>query len=463
MALEGANIMGQAQVYNQTQNAVNTYAKTLAQQQARRDAEQKALADKLAKFSTQGLRESDKEGFYKVYDSWRAKSAESLAAKDQREKFRLNSEAEKERIRAEQYIADSKAKTQRDAAVGTKILGKPYFFSEEGKKMYNKSLSAPIYSKDDIVDYNSIPLGYDKSKVGQNLSKLNDTLLKTVAKYEDSVPVIKKAGDLTVAEFDKIKRVPQAEQMKAYELFYNTDDGFQALIEENYPDLDWDNNKGQALQTALVDFTAQYPLVKDEGVDRRSVPRPRAPRAAEGGGPGIPSNYTVETDTYLYTNPKKNDLEEPIKGSEKKSLRMAKSVGFDTDYFSLIDAPAFDIDKQDKNAKVSGNFIVGKLAYVPIDGGGYGLRAIVVNSDGEKRYAVKPSVLPIGIRKSKNYDAALKALGEAPTKSPAGKQPKQEKKYSDSQEKGISAVMNTNKISRQEAISALINAGRLSK
>ena len=272
MALEGANIMGQAQVYNQTQNAVNTYMKSVAQQQAKREAEQKALADKLAKFNTQGLRDADKEGFYKVYDSWRAKSAEALAAKDQREKFRLNSEAEKERLRAAQYIADSKAKTQRDAAVGTKILGKPYFFSKEGKEMYNKSLSAPIYSKDDIVDYNSIPLGYDKSKVGQDLNKLNDVLLKTVANYEDSVPVIKKAGDLTVAEFDKIKVVPQGEQVKAYELFYNTDDGFQALIEENYPNLDWDNNKGQALQTALVDFAAKYPLSKNEGVDRRSVP-----------------------------------------------------------------------------------------------------------------------------------------------------------------------------------------------
>jgi NACalpha-BTF3-like transcription factor len=457
MALEGANIMGQAQVYNQTQNAVNTYAKTVAQLQARREAEQKALADKLAKFSTQGLREIDKENFYKVYDSWRAKSAEALAAKDQREKFRLNSEAEKERLRAEQYVADSKAKTQRDAAVGTKILGKPYFFSEEGKKMYNKSLSAPIYSKDDIVDYNSIPLGYDKSKVGQNLIKLNDTLLKTVARYDESAPIIKKSGDFTVAEFAKIKRVPREEQVKAYELFYNTDDGFQALLEESYPDLDWDNNKGQALQTSLVDFATKYPLFKDEGVDRRSVPRPRVSRTSEDGGSNS-SNYTVETDAYLYTDPKqRNEFNEPIAGSEKKSMRMVKSVGFDTDYFPLIDAPAFDVDKQNKNAKVSGNFIVGKLAYVPIEDGSIALRAVVVNSNGE-RYVVKPSSLPIGIRKSKNYNAALKALGSAPSKAN-----KESKSYSEIEEQGIKAVMEKSKVTRQEAINALVAAGRLSK
>jgi hypothetical protein len=413
MALEGANIAGQAQVYNQTQNAVNTYAKNLVQQQAKREAEQKALADKLAKFNTQGLREIDKENFYKVYDSWRAKSAEALAAKDQREKFRLNSEAEKERLRAEQYIADSKAKTQRDAAVGTKILGKPYFFSEEGKKMYNKSLSAPIYSKDDISDYNSIPLGYDKSKVGQNLSKLNDTLLKTVARYDESTPIIKKSGDFTVAEFAKIKRVPQEEQVKAYELFYNTDDGFQALLEESYPDLDWDNNKGQALQTSLVDFATKYPLFKDEGVDRRSVPRPRVSRASEDGGSN-PSNYTVETDAWLNTTPEEDENFKLI-GTPEKSLLMAKSVGFSTPYFPLIEAKGFDINNKKNVNNISGDFKIGKLAYVPVlgDNRPYGLRAVVIDSNNN-RYTVNPNSLPIGIRTSKNYKAALKALGEAP-------------------------------------------------
>jgi hypothetical protein len=429
MALEGANIAGQAQVYNQTQKAVDVYAKTLAQQQAKRETEQKALADKLAKFSTQGLREIDKEGFYKVYDSWRAKSAESLATKDQREKFRLNSEAEKERIRAEQYVADSKAKTQRDSAVGTKILGKPYFFSEEGKKMYNKSLSAPIYSKDDISDYNSIPLGYDKSKVGQDLSKLNDVLLKTVAKYEDSVPVLKKAGDLTVAEFDKIKKVPQGEQVKAYELFYNTDDGFQALLEENYPNLDWDNNKGQALQTALVDFSAKYPLSKNEGVDRRTVPnldisRRRLALAeanASGGGDGInaeivvrPKNFIGKKLPLIYKSTGKPVFNEG--GTTQKSggsmvtseFPVYSAVNPTAFAMSQVDS-AFDIDKGVNRGLEAGTYKLTGIGYNIVKGGKTQLRATIMDEDNNE-YVINPSNLPADIRGDKYYKKVIKAV-----------------------------------------------------
>jgi hypothetical protein len=277
MALEGRNIgsggigSGQAQVYSQTQNAVNTYARTIAQQQAKREAEQKALADKLSQFSTEGLREVDKEGFYQVYDGWKNKTYDAMKAKDPKEKFRLQAEAEKDRQKAAKYVFDSKAKTQRDLAMGAKVLGKPHFFNEQGKQIFNKSLSAPIYSKDDIVDYNSIPLGYDKSKVVENVTKLNNELLKQ-GKYDEVEGVTKKVGDLTVAEFKKIKRVDPKSQYSAYEMLYRGDDGFKALVEESYPQLDWDNNEPQAIQMALTDMVTKSPLVKDEGVERRSVP-----------------------------------------------------------------------------------------------------------------------------------------------------------------------------------------------
>jgi len=275
---EGLNVsrginQGAAQIYNSTQNAVNTYARTVAQQQAKREAEQKALADKLSQFNTEGLREVDKDGFYQVYDGWKNKTYEAMKAKDPKERFRLQAEAEKERQKAQKYVFDSKAKTQRDLAVGTKVLGKPHFFSEQGKQLYNKSLSAPIYSKDDIVDYSTIPLGYDKSKVVSEINKLNEELLK-FGKYDEVEGVTKKAGDLTVAEFAKIKRVPQEAQLRAYEMLYRGNDGFKAMLEESYPQLDWDNNEGQAMQMALTDMVTNAPLVKDEGVERRSVPKP---------------------------------------------------------------------------------------------------------------------------------------------------------------------------------------------
>jgi hypothetical protein len=298
MADGGANISrginrGSAQVYD-TSGPVNMYARLMQQQQLKRAAETKALTDKLDKFDSKGVRVQDREGFNKVYEDWQKASIEALKATDRNEKFRLNAEAQNKLNTAEQFVYDSKAKTQRDLAVGTKILGKPYFFSEEGKKTFEKSLVAPIYSKDDIADYSTIPLGHDKSKVAKDIAAVNESLYK-IAKYDVSQGVEKKVGDLTYAEFSKIKRVSPEEQIKGYELLYRVNDGFQALLEEDYSDLDWDNNKEQALQTALTDFSAKYPLVKDEGVERRTIPnndmteyqrRRLALAQAEGGGGG---------------------------------------------------------------------------------------------------------------------------------------------------------------------------------
>ena len=212
MANGGANTSrginrGSAQVYD-TSGPVNAYARLMYQQQLRRAAEQKSLTDKLDKFDSKGVRIQDREGLNKVYEDWQKAGIEALKATDRNEKFRLNAEAQSKLNIAEQFVYDSKAKTQRDLAVGAKILGKPYFFSEEGKKIFDKSLVAPIYSQDDIADYSTIPLGHDKSKVAKDIAAFNESLLKT-AKYDVSQGVEKKVGDLTYAEFAKIKRVSQ--------------------------------------------------------------------------------------------------------------------------------------------------------------------------------------------------------------------------------------------------------------
>lgn len=432
--MEGRNVSrgigsGAAQVYSSTQNAVNTYARNLAQQQAKRDAEQKALADKLSQFNTEGLRDVDKEGFYKVYDGWKNKSYEAMKAKDPKERYRLQAEAEKDRQKASKYVFDSKAKTQRDLAMGTKKLGKPHFFSKEGDELYNKSIAAPIYSKDDIVDYSAVPLGYDKSKAVENINKLHEGLYKSVGKYDEVEGVVKKAGDLTVAEFAKIKRVSPDAQIKGYEMLYRSDDGVKALIEESYPQLDWDNNEQQAMQMAFADMVTKSPLVKDEGVERRTVPKPdnwkekmnyadmlRDGNRKSGANVG---DYTVETNVRLEGEVPTDEVWGlAIEGAKKpnSALFLEKSVGFDSDSFPIIKAEGMDIASQKIIDNISGNFVIGKLAYVKIVGKQTPeIRAIVINSKG-KKFAVNPKSLPIGIRKSKNYETAISALGDPPTK-----------------------------------------------
>lgn len=417
MANGGANISrgmgrGAAQVYD-TSAPINMYAKLMQQQQLKRAAEQKALTDKLDKFNSQGVRVQDREAFNKVYEDWQKASIEALKATDRNEKFRLNAEAQNKLNAAEQFVYDSKAKAQRDLAVGTKILGKPYFFSEEGKKIFEKSLSAPIYSKDDIADYSTIPLGHDKSKVAKDIAAVNESLYKT-AKYDVLQGVEKKVGDLTYAEFPKIKRVSPEAQIKGYELLYRVNDGFQALLEEDYSDLDWDNNSEQALQTALTDFAAKYPLVKDEGVERRTIPnREITPyqraRLAAGKG-GISEVGEVEVNKEFFgegtTTATGKEIEKPV-----------KTIGFD--YFikptqknfastQLNNVLNLSTGKNEMMSADTNAALIG-LGYTKTKGGKLQIKAVVVNSD-KKEFAVNEMDLPITVRNSDEYKAAKNKL-----------------------------------------------------
>ena len=420
MANGGANTSrgmgrGAAQVYD-TSGPVNAYARLMYQQQLRRAAEQKSLTDKLDKFDSKGVRIQDREGLNKVYEDWQKAGIEALKATDRNEKFRLNAEAQSKLNIAEQFVYDSKAKTQRDLAVGAKILGKPYFFSEEGKKIFEKSLSAPIYSQDDIADYSTIPLGHDKSKVAKDIAAVNESLLKT-AKYDVSQGVEKKVGDLTYAEFAKIKRVSQEEQIKGYELLYNVNDGFQALLEENYSDLDWDNNKVQALQTALTDFSAKYPLIKDEGVTRSTIPnremtdyqrRRLALAGAKGGADEEIGNIEVNKEFFgqSTTTTSGKEIEKPvktisfdyfIKPTQKNfaSTQLNNVLNLSTGKNGMMGA--------DTNAALIG------LGYTKTKGGKLQIKAVVVNSD-KIEFAINEMDLPITVRNSDEYRAARNKL-----------------------------------------------------
>ena len=460
MANGGANISrgmgrGAAQVYD-TSAPVNAYAKLMQQQQLRRVAEQKSLTDKLDKFDSKGVRIQDREGLNKVYEDWQKASIEALKATDRNEKFRLNAEAQNKLNIAEQFVYDSKAKTQRDLAVGAKILGKPYFFSEEGKKIFEKSLSAPIYSQDDIADYSTIPLGHDKSKVAKDIAAVNESLLKT-AKYDVSQGVEKKAGDLTYAEFAKIKRVSPEDQIKGYELLYNVNDGFQALLEENYSDLDWDNNKEQALQTALTDFAAKYPLAKDEGVTRNVIPnkgmteyqKRRLALAGAKGGADEESTYRQQIVRGIMNNDKESidEMRAYLPSGSKVDYRTSTPTKTSKGGYNLIrvDIPAvLDVDGTIKKPGVVEDISLS------LGDAKNRLNAILSEYTGEK---ISPSKLNIKGGKPRGEQIEIK--GQEKTNKP--------KTYSQSDENGIKAVMSKNNITRQEAINALISAGKLSK
>jgi hypothetical protein len=150
MAEQGLNTNGAYPVFNTSGN-VALYGKILAQKQAKQQAEQKDISDKLGKLKTQGLRDYDRDDYYKGYDQWRTLEQQATSEKDQRRKFELKAEADKAYQGLNELVDRSSEKAKRDSQLGMQILQKPHLFNEEGKKMYQRSITAPLSSQDNIA------------------------------------------------------------------------------------------------------------------------------------------------------------------------------------------------------------------------------------------------------------------------------------------------------------------------
>jgi hypothetical protein len=434
MANGGANISrgmgrGAAQVYD-TSGPVNMYAKLMQQQQLKRAAEQKALTDELGKVTPEGLRQPDVKGFIDQYGRWRDKAIEADAERNPTRKAILKQEAEREKLTTLMYKDDSKNELINERK------RQEFLMNPENRNRYSKEIIAKIInsknlSKDDIEyvrDMNKFEIKPDLTKIRKLLDDTDDNLMK----YTKPTLVQEQGERLGVKGLyeSNVTTLSPAEQATSYSVLFDTDEGeFKAFLRSLNPEFK-DLSEKELKEAAIPILVQERPKStysdkkfigqEDDREYQLRLRRENRLAAKDKDDSSDLSNYTVEKDTYLYTKPKEDKDFNKIEGSEKKSIRMAKSVGFDTDYFALIDAQAFDVENQKRNAKVSGNFIVGKLAYVPIEDGSVGLRAVVVNSDGNK-YVVKPTVLPIGIRKSKNYKTALTALGSPPP--PKGAKP----------------------------------------
>ena len=415
MALEGANIAGQAQVYNQTQKAVDVYAKTLAQQQAKLAAEQKALQDDLAKVKVEGIRQADMPEFLESYNKAKEVFARLNATRNPAEKIRLKREFDESMLNTGAIGADSRALAKGEDAAAKMFMNPNIRDRYKEDAIQQFQLSKTLSRKDPkyIRDLSTLEQQVDTSQTMKDFADINKRLLASVESTVEQDPTV--VGNNKGTFLRNVKKVTPEEQVMAYGMAYDVSSKLRAGVQSLFPKEE--NESTQEYKSrVLPQIVANIPAIE---YGNKTFKANQRPRVSSGGGDSDggsdPSNYTVEKDTYLYTKPQEDKDFNQIEGSEKQSIRMAKSVGFDTDYFPLIDAQAFDVESKKRNAKVSGNFIVGKLAYVPIEDGSVGLRAVVVNADGDK-YVVKPDVLPIGIRKSKNYKTALKALGSAPPK-----------------------------------------------
>jgi hypothetical protein len=425
--MEGRNAIGKAQIYNQTQSAVNTYARTIAQQQAKREAEQKALQDDLAKVKVDGIRQGDIPEFTTKYNEAKDIHAKLVSAKNSADKIKFDREFKTRMLELGEIAQDSKALAKGEEAF-TGVLLNPNArdrYKEDSVSQFQ--LSKTLSRKDPrfIRDLTKLEQQVDLSGFTQKVNSIRKTLLESERPVRSET--VGKQGNRDGVYVTNTKSVPPEKQAIAYAMEFDIDPKFRGAMRQMFPqfaNLDMADLKAKAIPELInlmpIEAFKEEEFKANDMWDERFAKRGAAIRSRpskSGSGANV-GDYTVETNVRLEGEVPTDEYDNEIAGAKKptSALFLEKSVGFDSDSFPIIKAEGFDVASQKNIDNISGNFVIGKLAYVKIVGKQTPeIRAIIINSKG-KKFSVNPKSLPIGIRKSKNYEAAISALGDPPTK-----------------------------------------------
>jgi hypothetical protein len=468
MALEGANIMGQAQVYNQTQNAVNTYAKTLAQQQAKRDKETKLIQDELAKMNPAGLRQQDVPGFLEQVQKWRDAATEALTEKDRTKRIIAAQNAEREKMLAFAYQQESKDEKKKDEIFYSKGLD-PNWRDELQDGAYETLISGrklPIRDPNFRRDIDDLVFQPDVSKFLKKLDDIDSQLFKTGAVVVPGQEQGERMGVQGVYEFDRRIIEPQAQSMR-YAMEIDTDKNFYKALKQLYPDLaelPKEEFKNKVVPRLIQDRPKEQigdkkfydPRAAMNAERRLQLAEQRAADNEMGDG----SIKVVEkkfTGTKLPLIDKKTG--KPIVSRTGKPKLGGSMVTADFPVYATVNPPsfqmpqlttAFNIDKA-INERLNTDDAVNLtgIGYVLSKGGKYVLKATVKVKGDE--HIVNLTDLPADVLNDKNYKKALKAVQNEWALS--GGQPK---KYTAAEEKLISDNLEANPAyTREEIIKAL--------
>ncbi len=228
---------GEAQVYN-TNGSLNAFQRIIQTQQVERQREQKALADQVKNLKTDGLRDADRNDYYKMYDDWRTKSTLARAEKDPRKRFELQSEAEKSYTGLNDLVYRSKEAAKGDDDFAKSLLDDRmrHQFKDSAvsdfQQNFKKSINDPTY----IKDKSTLARQVDEDAINKELSQLHGTLLKGTREELRATKGMQ--GNRSGVIEERVKTVPADIQEKSYQNYYAIKPDFKKYIDDLYPGVD---------------------------------------------------------------------------------------------------------------------------------------------------------------------------------------------------------------------------------
>jgi hypothetical protein len=326
MALEGRNVVGQAQVYGQTQNAVNQFAKTLQQQEAKRQAEAKALQDELAKVKVDGVRQGDLPEFTEKYNQWKDSFSKLQGERDNGKKMLLRRDFDRAQQELLQIAADSKNLAKGEDEFSKMLLNPSVRdrYKEDAVVQFQKSRSLSRNDPNFVRDLTKLQHQIDLSKIMQELDKEDDEVMK-VSKYGNPVQTPFMQGNRSGVLIEQSRAIDPQQQALRYSSKFDLDPVFRTAVRELFPQLAELPNEQlkQAVIPELVNQRAKTEFVKpvfkeDEDnsmteYQRRSLALREASSSGVGSGEPISMNIPFAnggnflTDEYVPISiPKKN-------------------------------------------------------------------------------------------------------------------------------------------------------------
>ena len=303
MALEGANIIGQAQVYNQTQNAVNQYARTLQQQQLQRERESKALSDELSKVKVDGIRQPDIPEFTTKYQEAKDIFAKRIATRDNAERIKLDLDLKTKMLELNLIAEDSKELARGIRQINNILIDptKRDGFTDDAVTRIQKSNGLSRNDPNFIRDFTTLEQQVDLSAIMKELDNRDKNIIGQ-AQWVQSSEAGTQGNRKGVNVFDMRQADPKQQAIE-YASFFDTSPKFRNAIRKMYPQFSkLPNDELKAM--AIPELVSQRPKVeygkpnfKEDRDDRAlNIAERRENRLASGeggGGSPVPQNIPV--------------------------------------------------------------------------------------------------------------------------------------------------------------------------
>jgi len=425
MALEGANIIGQAQVYNQTQNAVNQYARTLQQQQLQRERESKALSDELSKVKVDGIRQPDIPKFTNKYQLLKDLSAKKSATRDNAEKIKLDREISTTWLELNQMGELSRNNARSDYQFAGKLLDPNIRrgYKKEAVTQFQQSMNLPSDDPRYISDKTTLEHQIDLSKTIKRISDIGDASLKEARYTQESAPETR--GNVVGTNVGNVRRSDQQKLSDAIETEM-LDDNFSTAVGQMFPNTTYEQQvaelirMGSKAQYGESKFFPNKDDWKEKALFNHNLAMKRKAMGDTNPNDFIPKTVEFFTKAKPLLNAKGENIlnKEGIEvmGTSKFSQAMVnattpKSTSFPSTYIKQ----AFNLDEnRNQPLEARQDLKLAKIGWVLTSSGKYEFKAAVVDKD-DVTYLIEEFEVPVDVRNTNNYRAARQASGSKPS------------------------------------------------